>query len=140
MVCSAETREMLNNNPAPAMTTTSEEPPNEMKGSATPVGGTSESMTAIFNRALVMIHKVMPEASKAPNGSRARRATPNPRMTSRIYRQTTKIAPTAPNSSPMTAKILSVCGAGRKPNFCRPCPKPKPDHPPLMKAMVACRA
>lgn len=69
----ARTRPTLSSRPAPAISTTSDEPPKLMNGSTAPVGGTSAVITAIFNSAFDTIHTVTPAASSAPNVSGARR-------------------------------------------------------------------
>ena len=108
-----------------------------MKGSATPLVGIRLIMTAMFMIALVITQRVTPAASSDPNGSCARRAICRPRTTNSTNSAITKAAPRKPSSSPITAKILSVCGVGRKPNFCKPCPSPTPVQPPFRNAIIA---
>ena len=44
----------------------------------------------------------------------------------------------SPSSSPMMAKMKSVCAFGRKFHFARPAPRPTPVKPPLPSAMSDC--
>ncbi len=53
-------------------------------------------------------------------------------------RKITASAPIRPSSSPITAKMKSVSGSGRKKSFCRLAPSPRPSSPPLPSAISEC--
>ena len=107
-----------------------DEPPYEMNGSVIPVIGTSDATTAMFTHAWNTSHTVTPVASSAPVTSGAESAMRMPLNAITRNRITTASVPRSPSSSPSTAKIESVYGAGRKPNFSRPAPRPSPNGPP----------
>ena len=52
--------------------------------------------------------------------------------------RTTSMQPSRPSSSPMMAKMKSVCAFGRNSHLARPCPRPTPVHPPLPSAISDC--
>jgi len=110
--------------------TQSEDPPYEMKGSVSPVMGTRLATTAMFTQAWDASHTVIPVAMSAPVGSWARIAIRTPRYARTRKSTTTASVPASPSSSPSTAKMESVYGAGRNPNFSRPAPRPSPNGPP----------
>ena len=110
--------------------TQSELPPYEMNGSVMPVIGTRLATTAMFTHAWKTSHVVMPAAKSAPVESFARSAIAMPRYAIAKNSTMTTSVPARPISSPSTAKIESVYGAGRKPNFSRPAPSPSPNTPP----------
>jgi hypothetical protein len=93
--------------------TQSELPPYEMNGSVIPVIGTRLATTAMFTHAWKQSHIVMPVASNAPVEFSARSAMRTPRNASARKSRTITRAPARPSSSPSTAKIESVYGAGR---------------------------
>ena len=110
--------------------TQSELPPYEIKGSVMPVIGTRLATTAMFTQAWKTSHTVTPVASSVPVGSGADSAMRTPLNAMTRNRRTMRSVPARPSSSPSTAKIESVYGAGRKPNFSRPAPRPSPKSPP----------
>ncbi len=101
-----------------------------MNGSVIPVMGTSEATTAMFTHAWNTSHTVTPVARRVPARSGADSAMRMPLNAMTRKSTTTARVPRSPSSSPSTAKIESVYGAGRKPNFSRPAPSPSPNGPP----------
>jgi hypothetical protein len=83
----------------------SDEPPAETNGSVIPVTGSSVTTTPMFTNAWTHRYAVSPAASSAPNVSGAAREMRIPRQASRTNATTTSVAPTKPNSWPMTAKM-----------------------------------
>ena len=55
-------------------------------------------------------------------------------------RASTASAPTRPSSSPMMAKMKSVCASGSWPHFSRLAPTPTPNQPPEESALKPCAA
>ena len=82
-------------------------------GSVMPLVGSSPSTTLMFTNAWMTIIIVRPSARNAPKLSGARMAVRNPRHAITQKHATTRVAPMRPSSSPMTAKMKSVCGSGR---------------------------
>lgn len=109
-------------------------PPELTSGNGTPVIGIMLVTPPILTKACPIIIVPMPPASNLLNRSSDRRTTVATAKANNMKSTTTVIVPTNPNSSPITAKIKSVCGAGRYPNFCRLMPSPTPVHLPLPKA------
>jgi hypothetical protein len=101
-----------------------------MNGSVMPVSGTSAATTAMFIHAWNTIQTVTPVASRAPVASGAESAMRIPLNAMTRNSTTTVSVPSNPSSSPRTAKIESVYGAGRNPNFSFPAPRPSPSGPP----------
>lgn len=101
-----------------------------MNGRVMPVIGTSAATTAMFTQAWKTSHTVTPVASRVPVSSGAESAMRTPLKAMTRKRSTTVSVPSRPSSSPSTAKIESVYGAGRKPNFSFPAPRPSPNGPP----------
>lgn len=99
-----------------------------------PVIGTSEATTAMFTQAWNTSDTVTPVARSAPVGSGAERAIRMPLNAMTRNSTTTASVPKSPSSSPSTAKMESVYGAGRKPNFSLPAPRPSPSGPPSASA------
>src|SRR5581483_8072427 len=95
--------------PDAAIVASSDEPPNEMNGSGTPVIGSTPITAPMFTKACTHSHVVMPTAMRRPNGSSARNAMRMPRNPSATNRPTTRAAPNRPSSSAMIAKMKSVC-------------------------------
>lgn len=87
------------------MRTKSDEPPCERSGSGTPVTGRSASTTPMFMNAWPQIQTTIPVAKSAPKVSGARRATRRPRTAKTRNATITALVPSAPNSSPTTAKM-----------------------------------
>ena len=100
--------------------TQSELPPYEMNGSVMPVIGTRLATTAMFTHAWNTSQVVIPAASNEPVASFARSAIAMPRYARTKKSTMTASVPASPSSSPSTAKMESVYGAGRNPNFSRP--------------------
>lgn len=107
-----------------------DEPPYEMNGRVMPVIGRSAATTAMFTHAWKASHTVTPVASSVPVASGAESAMRTPLNAITRNRITTASVPRSPSSSPSTAKIESVYGAGRNPNFSFPAPRPSPSGPP----------
>ena len=107
-----------------------------MKGSGIPVAGTKELATDMFVKAWKQIEKVMPIASSFPNISGHFLAIMKPLCKNTPNKQTKKKHPKKPNSSPMIAKIKSVCPSGSQESFCLEFPKPTPKKPPEEKATI----
>ena len=99
-----------------------------------PVIGRSEATTAMFTQAWNTSHTVTPVARSAPVGSGAESAIRMPLSAMTRNSTTTASVPMRPSSSPSTAKMESVYGAGRKPNFSLPAPRPSPSGPPSASA------
>ena len=74
-------RRTLNCIPTPESSTTSDDPPKLINGSGRPVGGSMAVITAMFKRAFVATHSVMPETSSAPKASGDCREIWKPRTT-----------------------------------------------------------
>ena len=110
--------------------TQSDDPPYEMNGRVIPVIGMRLATTAMFTQAWNTSHVVTPVARSAPIASGARSAIRTPRYAKARNSMITASVPMSPSSSPRIAKIESVYGNGRKPNFSRPAPSPSPDSPP----------
>ena len=101
-----------------------------MKGSVIPVIGTSDATTAMFTQAWNTSQTVIPVARSEPVASGAESAIRIPLKAMARNSTTTVSVPRSPSSSPRTAKIESVYGAGRNPNFSFPTPRPSPKGPP----------
>ncbi len=78
-----------------------------------PLVGISPSTTLMLTNACTAIIVVRPSATNEPNVSSARSAIRRPRHAIRQKQIRTPVAPMSPSSSPMTAKMKSVCGSGR---------------------------
>ena len=78
-----------------------------------PVSGASPSTAARFTAACPLTSAVMPAATSFPNGSRQRRATVKPANANAANAPMTNNEPISPSSSPMMARIMSVCASGR---------------------------
>ena len=89
------------------------DPPYETNGSVIPVNGASPRTAARLTKACPHTSVVKPAARRFPNGSRQRSATRNPAYANAQYAAMTRAAPTSPSSSPIVAKIMSVCASGR---------------------------
>jgi hypothetical protein len=72
-------RETLSKIPTPASETTIADPPELIKGNATPVKGTKPVITATLTRAWKASQHVMPQANNAEKASLACRAILKPR-------------------------------------------------------------
>ncbi len=83
-------------------------------------------------------HTVAPAAISAPNRSGARSAARVPSTPKATNSPITRKQPISPSSSPMMAKMKSVCALGRKFHLARPAPSPTPVRPPLPSAMSDC--
>ncbi|OPZ63451.1 MAG: hypothetical protein BWY85_01694 [Firmicutes bacterium ADurb.Bin506] len=95
-----------------------------------PVMGMEPVTTAIFMAACNVIMHVIPAASSEPKVSGALNDALNPRAPTTAYSNKTKPVPRRPSSSPMMAKMKSVCCSGRYWNFCLLMPRPTPKGPP----------
>jgi len=95
-----------------------------------PVIGTRDATTAMFTHAWNTSQTVMPVARSEPIASGADSAIRIPLKAITRNSTTTVRVPRSPSSSPRTAKIESVYGAGRNPNFSFPAPRPSPSGPP----------
>ena len=94
--------------PIPAKVMVKLDPPELMKGRALPAKGINPTITNMLINASVTNHTLIPLASKAPNLSVELRAIRSPRHKRNRNMPITADAPTTPNSSPTTAKMLSV--------------------------------
>ncbi len=99
--------------PTEASRTRRLEPPYETNGSGIPVSGATPSTAARFTAAWPQTSDVSPAASRFPKGSRQRSATQKPAYAKAPKAAITAVVPISPSSSPMIAKIMSVCGSGR---------------------------
>jgi len=91
---------------------TVDEPPNETSGNVTPVYGSEFVTTATLTSVWTVNMQVRPVASSRENASGARQAIMNPRQDSTPNRARTPKHPRKPSSSPMMAKMASVCAFG----------------------------
>ena len=107
-----------------------------MKGKGIPVAGTKEEATDIFVKAWKQIEKVIPTAKILPNISGHFLAIIKPLCKNTPKRHNKKKHPKKPNSSPIIAKMKSVCPSGSQDNFCLELPKPTPKSPPEEKATI----
>ena len=82
----------------------------------------------------------IPTVNIIPNGSLVSLAIFIPLWNIIIKIVITEKAPQRPNSSPIIAKIKSVCGVGKKRFFSRLFPSPKPPIPPLPRLIRDCWA
>jgi hypothetical protein len=95
------------------------EPPYATKGSTIPLVGSKPVVTPILRKAGKTIRRVSPRAREKQKVSSAQRdAITRPRQSTTEKTTMTKSAPKNPSSSDITAKIKSVCAAGRKKSFC----------------------
>ena len=99
--------------PTDASMTTRLVPPYDTRGSGIPVSGATPTTAARLSAAWPQISVVIPTASPLPNGSWQRNAMRSPAQPKAAYAAIRSVAPTSPSSSPMTAKIMSVCASGR---------------------------
>ena len=106
-----------------------------MNGRGTPVAGKKEVATEMFKKAWKPIEKVIPTAKILPYISGHLDAMIKPLWIKVQNKPITKIQPIQPNSSPITAKIKSVCASGIQYNFCLELPKPTPQNPPDANAI-----
>ena len=122
---------MLQRMPAAAMLASIAELPKLMNGSGTPVIGQDADHRADVDERL----HAEPgrdagghQPAERVGGAARRRGCRGSRAAAK--RATTVNAPSRPSSSPMMAKMKSVCASGRKPHFCVPSPRPTPSQPP----------
>src|SRR5947209_9066974 len=105
-------REMLSNKPMATSEMTVDEPPNDTSGSVTPVYGSELVTTATLTSVCTASMHVSPVANSRANASGVRQAIRNPRQNRMPNSTSTPTHPTNPSSSPMIAKIASVCALG----------------------------
>jgi len=117
--------------------TTRLEPPYETNGSGIPVSGASPSTAARLIAAWPQMSAVSPAASSFPKGSRQRSAMRKPATAKTPNAAITSADPKRPSSSPMTAKIMSVCASGRYEILPTPSPRPAPVKPPEPMPIIA---
>ncbi len=120
------------------MVVISAEPPNDTNGSGMPVTGSSPTTAPMLITACAITHTVTPAASSEPNRSGAGIAMRTPSTANTANRPSTRKHPIRPSSSPMMAKMKSVCALGRKFHFERLAPSPTPVKPPLPSAINDC--
>ena len=89
------------------------EPPYETNGSVIPVTGASPSTAARFVAAWAPMSTVRPVASSEPKRSGHIAAIRSPAQQNAAKAEITPAVPMSPSSSPMTAKIMSLCASGR---------------------------
>ena len=99
----------LSSTPTDPRVISSEDPPKLMNGSVTPYG--SEFVTAPRSRSPARGSCQEPRAG--PNASGRRAAIRIPRQPMTVNSRMIAIVPTSPSSSPMIARIESVCAFGR---------------------------
>lgn len=92
--------------------TTRDEPPNDMKGSGTPVKGIRDDIAAKLTADWTANQTTMPPAISFPKLSGAFSAILNPRQAKNPNNIMTTVQPKNPNSSPTIAKIESVVASG----------------------------
>ncbi len=90
-----------------------DDPPELTNGSGIPVTGMSPVTAAMFITAWTPIMIVRPPATSLANRSEADNAILIPAHTSTPNAAMTEMVPSSPSSSPMIAKMKSVCAAGR---------------------------
>src|SRR5581483_9260620 len=129
---------MLARMPAPTIVNTSDDPPNDTNGSGIPETGSRPTTPPMLMAAWAVTHTVMPAARSMPKRSGARAATRTPRTANATNSERTSSEPIRPSSSPLTAKMKSVCAFGRKCHLARPAPRPTPVSPPVPMAMSDC--
>ena len=129
---------MLRRMPTETSATTRLEPPYDTKGSGIPVSGASPITAARLIAAWPHTSTVRPAASRLPKGSLQLSAIRRPKYANAPYAAMTAAAPMSPSSSPMIAKIMSVCASGRKFAFSMLWPRPRPKTPPEPRPMIAC--
>ena len=117
---------MFTRMPAAQSVITRDDPPKEMNGRGIPVTGSTSITAPMFMTAWLTIQHVMPIATSIAKRSGALRAALSPSQPRPRNRPRTKSAPTSPVSSPITEKMKSVCGLGRRPHFSRLAPNPRP--------------
>ena len=99
--------------PILAKVKTSDVPPNEISGSGMPVIGSIPVTAPILITAwLIIIAPMPPPSNRAKRSSQRRTATMITSARAKKTRTTAKV-PGNPSSSPITAKMKSVYGAGR---------------------------
>ena len=102
-----------------------------MNGSVIPVMGSRATTTPMLMNAWRHSQAVMPAARSAPNVSGAASATRTPEYARSRNRVMTTIAPTIPNSWPISAKMKSLNAFGTN---TRLSPSPVPSRPPTPSA------
>src|SRR5438067_13538857 len=103
---------MLSNSPMAISEMTVEDPPKDTSGRVTPVYGSELVITATLTNACNVSMHVSPVANNLANGSGACQAMRKPRQDKMPKSSSTPMQPTKPSSSPMIAKIASVCALG----------------------------
>jgi hypothetical protein len=78
-----------------------------------PVSGAIPSTAARLTAACPQTRDVIPAATSFPKGSRQRSAIVNPANAKAAKAAITAVVPISPSSSPMIARIMSVCASGR---------------------------
>ena len=108
-----------------------------MNGNGTPTTGNIPTTDAMLIVAWTLIHAIIPATAYLVNGSLVLIATFIPAQTKARKASKTVTVPNKPISSPITAKIKSVCASGpRLPHFWRLPPKPTPKMPPEASAIM----
>ena len=87
----------------PIMLISSDDPPKLTNGSGMPLVGSSPRTTLMLKNAWTAIIAVRPSARNAPKRSGARIAVRRPRQAITQKHASTRVAPTSPSSSPITA-------------------------------------
>ena len=115
-----------------------DEPPVLINGNGSPFVGIEPVTTAIFIAACKAIEAVIPNAKKKPNASGAALQTLIPCHANKANIIIIQVVPINPNSSPIIEKIKSLSLIGKKNNFWRLSPNPKPAIPPEPSAIHDC--
>jgi len=99
--------------PTQIIVTSIDDPPYETKGSGFPVTGIIPVTAAMLRIPWNANMPVSPPATRRPNGSLAPIAMRNPAYTNTQNAATMANVPMSPVSSPMIARMKSVCASGR---------------------------
>ena len=126
--------------PSANMVGSSAEPPYDTSGSGTPMTGSRPSTAPMLTSAWPMIQAVTPAVAIRTKGSSLRTASRKQAQASTANSASTASVPTRPSSSPMIAKMKSVCASGSQPHFSRLAPRPTPHQPPSARAYLPCIA
>ena len=115
----------------------SEEPPADRNGVVWPVSGISPLTPPMITKTCRPRVKARPPASSLPNESRTVDRGPQPALDDEQVATSSAVRPNRPISSPMPAKMKSLCtsgttyAVGRSARYGRPLPGPAPNSPPV---------
>lgn len=120
---------MAKTTPMAASEMTNDEPPNETNVSGTAVTGTTPATMAMFKTAWNTSHIRLTEHAQKAKTVVVRRAMRWTETVNRPKSAKMNKEPINPSSSPMIAKMKSVCASGIQCHFCRLWPMPTPHQP-----------